>query len=240
MFRTFCFSNSLKTMSLIGAKPINVSKAGTTTQTKRIIPTIAAFTCMLYLNKAKATSNDDSNEHAENGDNVCVLSNINENRVVTIIGTVHTSRQSVQLVQTLIKSLKPDTVVIELDCKRIGYLVTTGRSAAAHISNNSGEAGVDASDGSTAALVSTQRKLIRSPTVDSKLRKVVHAVEPLGALLAQVFRSLRSVGFTSGSEFKTAVEEAFEVGANITLGDRDIDVTLRRLAAAVDSTDKDR
>ena len=45
------------------------------------------------------------------------------------------------------------------------------------------------------------------------------------------------MGFVSGQEFLVAFEEAKNVGANILLGDRDVQVTLRRLSEALSKSD---
>ena len=45
------------------------------------------------------------------------------------------------------------------------------------------------------------------------------------------------MGFVSGQEFLVAFEEAKNVGANILLGDRDVQVTLRRLSEALSKSE---
>jgi hypothetical protein len=160
------------------------------------------------------------------------LFNSNTGRSVVIIGTVHTSQDSVQMVKKTIQSVQPDTVVLELDSKRVGYSVSTS-------SRNVREASLLQSSGEIGFF--QQRKLIKQPVFDRTLIKARDsALNAMGKPLSQIFRSLRSAGFTSGSEFKAAVKEAFYLGATIALGDRDIDVTLKRLSEAVNATESDR
>ena len=61
-----------------------------------------------------------------------------------------------------------------------------------------------------------------------------------GKTLTQFYSSIEKLGFTAGGEFKAAVEEARAVGAKVLLGDRDVDVTLSRLAAALSTLDSER
>lgn len=51
---------------------------------------------------------------------------------------------------------------------------------------------------------------------------------------------MEKLGFTAGGEFKAAVEEARALNAQVLLGDRDVDVTLKRLASALGSVDPTR
>jgi pheromone shutdown protein TraB len=169
---------------------------------------------------------------SDNYQSVSRLYNKITGRIVVIVGTMHTSQDSVQLVKNTIRSVQPDTVVLELDSKRIGYSVSTR-------SHNIREASMFHS--SDKIELYQQRKLIKQPVIDRNLIKArTNTLSTMGKPLSQVFRSLRSVGFTSGSEFKAAIKEAFTLGATIALGDRDIDITLRRLSEAVSATESDR
>ena len=55
-------------------------------------------------------------------DAVTILKNINRNQEVVVIGTAHISEDSANLVREIIRKIKPDTVMIELDRKRIGKI----------------------------------------------------------------------------------------------------------------------
>lgn len=47
-------------------------------------------------------------------------------------------------------------------------------------------------------------------------------------------------GFVAGGEFEAAVEEARKLSIPVLLGDRDVDITLERLASALSSTGSER
>jgi pheromone shutdown protein TraB len=51
---------------------------------------------------------------------------------------------------------------------------------------------------------------------------------------------VEKLGFVAGGEFKAAVEEARRLGAPVLLGDRDVDVTLQRLVAALGTVNNDK
>ena len=59
----------------------------------------------------------------------------------------------------------------------------------------------------------------------------------LGKALSEFYKSIEKLGFTPGGEFAAAVEEGQKIGARILLGDRDVDITLQRLATAISLTD---
>eukprot|EP01034_Spumella_vulgaris_P025540 gene25540-32010_t len=126
-------------------------------------------------------------------------------------------------------------VALELDRKRIGYSLSTSfRNTKEVTSTLSSNIITDTS-------LVRQRKLIKQPVVDLTVTKSrTNALNSLGKPLSHVFCSLDSVGFTSGSEVKAAVKEAFQLGATIVLADRDIDVTMRRLSEAIKATESDR
>jgi hypothetical protein len=66
------------------------------------------------------------------------------------------------------------------------------------------------------------------------------AGQVLGKALSQFYSSIEKLGFTAGGEFQAAVEEAKNVQSKVLLGDRDVDITLQRLAQAFSSVSPDR
>jgi pheromone shutdown protein TraB len=52
-----------------------------------------------------------------------------------------------------------------------------------------------------------------------------------------MYKNLNQAGFNPGDEFVEAVREGRRIGADIVLGDRDVQVTLRRLVQALQVTD---
>lgn len=59
----------------------------------------------------------------------------------------------------------------------------------------------------------------------------------VGQVISGLYKTLDKMGFVSGQEFLVAMEEAKAVGANILLGDRNVQVTLRRLSEALSQSD---
>jgi len=59
-------------------------------------------------------------------------------------------------------------------------------------------------------------------------------------VLSRFYESIEKLGFTVGGEFSAAVQEARSLNVPVLLGDRDVDVTLQRLAEALSRTDSKR
>jgi pheromone shutdown protein TraB len=59
----------------------------------------------------------------------------------------------------------------------------------------------------------------------------------VGKAIQGMYKNLNQAGFNPGEEFVEAVREGRRIGADIVLGDRDVQVTLRRLVQALQSTD---
>ncbi len=55
----------------------------------------------------------------------------------------------------------------------------------------------------------------------------------VGQVISGLYKGLDKMGFVSGQEFIVAIEEGRRVGADLLLGDRDVQVTLRRLSDAL-------
>lgn len=60
------------------------------------------------------------------------------------------------------------------------------------------------------------------------------------ACIQGMYKNLDQVGFKPGEEFLFAVKEGQAIGADIILGDQDVEVTLRRLSEALAVTDLQR
>ena len=135
---------------------------------------------------------------------------------------------------------------VELDRKRVGGgggKVGGGGEGGREGGNKEGKFEVE---GSNVKVVESQpaltasgsmgeerRKVSRNPLAALKSLTVKVAGAGLGRLIGGMYRQLDSAGFSSGEEFRVAIEEGVRGGANIVLGDRDVDVTLNRLAQAV-------
>jgi pheromone shutdown protein TraB len=138
----------------------------------------------------------------------------------------------------------PDIVMIELDAKRVGK-VGNGQSLE--------ELGFLLPVSSSKPEASSNTQAITPLTPINPLRNIVsNLLQPfsniaqqlagavLGKALSQFYASVEKLGFTAGGEFQAAVEEANAIHAKILLGDRDVDVTLQRLAQALSNADSDK
>jgi len=118
-----------------------------------------------------------------------------------IIGTAHVSEKSVEEVKRAILETRPDVVAVELDMNRYHNLKmeTTGEK----------------------------------PDKEINIREIIKS-DQLTAFLASGFLSYMQkkigdeVGVKPGAEMMAAIEAAEEVGANVALIDRDIQITLKR------------
>jgi pheromone shutdown protein TraB len=170
----------------------------------------------------------------ECSDSVTVFSDP-DGREIVVIGTAHISEDSAELVGRTIRSIKPDVVMIELDPKRVGRVGDQSLE----------EAGFDLppSDGYVPQAQMEKKKVNNFVTAFAGAMAGL-AQQAAGALLgkalSQFYNSIEKLGFVAGGEFKAAVVEGKKVGARILLGDRDVDITLQHLAAALSETDQER
>ena len=58
----------------------------------------------------------------------------------------------------------------------------------------------------------------------------------IGLVISSLYQKLDKMGFSSGQEFITAIREADASGATVVLGDRPVDVTLKRLQESIETT----
>ena len=138
---------------------------------------------------------------------------------MTLIGTAHISAESAVLVRNVIQTLKPDTVMIELDPSRAGKLMQRSKGVVA--SDTSGGSG-----NPTYGVGQLAGRLLRGDLAGA-------TENGIGVGLSSLYKQMDSMGFQSGGEFLAAVEEADAIGATLLLGDRDARVTIRRLRDAV-------
>jgi len=116
---------------------------------------------------------------------------------IVLIGTAHVSEKSVEEVRSVIRSLKPDVVAVEL-CK--------GR--------------FDSLEGNTQEEQVPIKDLLSGGKI---YYYIIHW------LLAHLQKKIgEDMGVRPGAEMLSAMEEASDIGANIALIDRDIQVTLQR------------
>ena len=118
-----------------------------------------------------------------------------------IIGTAHVSEKSIEEVREAILETKPDVVAVELDMNRYHNLKMEAAG--------------------------------KKPDKEINIREIIKS-DQLTAFLASGFLSYMQkkigdeVGVKPGAEMLAAIKAAGEVGANIALIDRDIQITLKR------------
>eukprot|EP00591_Stephanopyxis_turris_P006447 CAMPEP_0195530506 /NCGR_PEP_ID=MMETSP0794_2-20130614/33421_1 /TAXON_ID=515487 /ORGANISM="Stephanopyxis turris, Strain CCMP 815" /LENGTH=436 /DNA_ID=CAMNT_0040662039 /DNA_START=32 /DNA_END=1342 /DNA_ORIENTATION=+ len=169
------------------------------------------------------------------------------NRVVHILGTAHISADSAQLAGRLVREIRPDSVYVELDQKRVGRALPPSHSSG---ENKLAPASASSGDNDTAAQEKPKEEelltpLARSgPVASAKINpfdikgKILRATSAkVGNMIRGLYKKLENEGFATGEEFVQAVREGLKVDATIVLGDRDVDVTLQRLTAALAKTD---
>ena len=59
----------------------------------------------------------------------------------------------------------------------------------------------------------------------------------VGQVISSLYKGLDKMGFVSGQEFLVAIEEGRRVGADLLLGDQNVQVTLRRLSDALSKSE---
>ena len=122
-----------------------------------------------------------------------------ENKKIMLVGTAHVSQNSVEEVATVIRENNPDSVAIELCEARLRRM--DGR--------DSGWENLD---------------------IESVLKKGQGMLMVVNFFLSSYQKKIgKSLGVKPGAEMAKAVEVAREEGTTITLADRDVTVTLRRV-----------
>uniref|UniRef100_A0A7S2P6Y4 TraB family protein n=1 Tax=Skeletonema marinoi TaxID=267567 RepID=A0A7S2P6Y4_9STRA len=177
---------------------------------------------------------------------------VKNDRTIHILGTAHISSASAELAGKMVREIKPNVVFVELDAKRvsragIGNSTSTSKTNTVASSN---EGAADSTPSVTAAAVETETTLapkssvISTPSNDAPPRKI-QISNPLvnvgskyvGNAVKGMYTKLESEGFKAGDEFINSVREGLAIGSTIVLGDRDVEVTLKRLTQALTKTD---
>jgi pheromone shutdown protein TraB len=92
----------------------------------------------------------------------------------------------------------------------------------------------------TTALASSEAGLVTSISTPQRATSgfgLDIGAAAVGNAIRGMYKSLNQAGFNPGDEFVEAVREGRRIGADIVLGDRDVQVTLRRLVQALQVTD---
>jgi pheromone shutdown protein TraB len=146
---------------------------------------------------------------------------------IHIIGTAHVSSASATLAGEVVKEIQPTAVFLELDPQRINRAFRNGRinrpiNILYFVESKGGQV--------------TLKSATLLPQDFEKNKKGL-----FGKLMAfaaknpiqEMYEGLEAQGITPGEEFITAVEAGIQSNSIIVLGDRPMDITLRRLAKAL-------
>ncbi|KAH8967891.1 hypothetical protein BDL97_03G100400 [Sphagnum fallax] len=153
-----------------------------------------------------------------------------EPEVVFVVGTAHMSRVSALQVTRVVNAVQPENVVVELCRSRAGIMYDVVVPAAAPITESN-----------VANLMQGQQQQQQNPNLMSmsgdNFGSAVSRSLELGGRSALALRLLlgamskrisSSAGVATGEEFRAARKAAEEIGAQIVLGDRPIEITLQR------------
>jgi pheromone shutdown protein TraB len=142
---------------------------------------------------------------------------------------------------------KPDTVMVELDSKRVAKVKGTNLEdfgfVLPQVYSSSYPSSAQKADPQVTIPASREQPLAKTvggatsffSTLSNKAGSLV-----LGKALSGFYNKVESMGFTAGGEFKAAVEEARSLGSKVLLGDRDVDETLSHLFEAFRTTSPDQ
>jgi len=186
-------------------------------------------------------------------------------RTVHILGTAHISSSSAELAGRMVRDLRPDVVFVELDAKRVARAIpggikgdgvdggrgartqvvgdADGATSSGLITDNAPYEGKEPTASVTvgSAVASTpdgaSNNPKRSNPFDVQSRLVNVGSKYVGNAVKGMYGKLESEGFKAGDEFAMSVREGIAIGSTIVLGDRDVEVTLRRLTQALTKTD---
>ncbi|KAG5186790.1 hypothetical protein JKP88DRAFT_179324 [Tribonema minus] len=168
-------------------------------------------------------------------------------RNVYIVGTAHISEKSASLVKGVIRYVRPEVVMIELDRSRLPMLTKEGPPGPAGSPTSTSMASPPEpqqqqqppqKQDAPGILNRIMSKILPNGFGSQGGPSFVTALTAAGAgrVISGLYKYLNGIGFESGGEFVAAVETAREVGARVLLGDRPVNVTLNHLADAIRAT----
>lgn len=147
---------------------------------------------------------------------------VSPTRKIYLCGTAHISEESALLVRDLVRTVRPSSVMIELDRARFDSMM------AAPVDGKKKRSDSDLLRGLWTDL--------RSPgTLGERIGRAQS--NAIGRSLSQLYESMEGLGFQAGDEFKVAAVEALNSGAQLVLGDQDVRTTLDALRDSLSRTD---
>jgi pheromone shutdown protein TraB len=181
----------------------------------------------------------------------------NRNRLVYILGTAHISKVSADLAGQLVRDVHPNAVFVELDLKRVDGVAQYVKqqqdlkdsieqvTLPPGTSNTSLEANNPPKQSTVIVPVptppvATEKTAPSQPRGlfgDLRQKALNVGAQVVGSAVRGMYQNLGDQGFSPGEEFAAAIMEAQKQGADVILGDQDVQITLRRLTQALASTD---
>ena len=186
---------------------------------------------------------------------VSIFKHPTKKRTVYLLGTAHISSKSADASAQLVRDMKPNAVFVELDAKRVGRAIpkpkaenwpmppnTDDQQSTSDV-NNAASPSISVTVSNTNVIAQPQTDQSSSvksnkPNIfDFREMALRKGSEVIGNSIKGLYSKLESEGFQAGEEFVVAVREGLKINAKIILGDRDVEVTLRRLTEALAKTD---
>ncbi|KAK9806536.1 hypothetical protein WJX73_008475 [Symbiochloris irregularis] len=134
-----------------------------------------------------------------------LLRNLETGAEIFLVGTAHVSANSAEEVKEVIRRVKPQTVMIELDPQRAKQLMSGDQQSGFSFAQTMIQKLTGGGRGSWAQMFA-------------------------GAGMTAMYRMLRVAGLDPGAEFKAAILEAENIGARIVYGDQDQNTTMARIS----------
>ena len=234
-------------------------------QSKGHVRRLSTTGVVAFLLSARSIASASTETITKCSDSITILRSAITGKEIFLIGTAHISEESAELVRNVIKKVKPDVVMIELDPKRLGKL-PQGQTlsqlgfdvpASAAISTSTASQELPEKSSALGYLVKQFGVLVQGIGAIKNMLYLYWirngtyinfffhlficygytAGAAVGQALKAFYKNVEKLGFTAGGEFRAAIDEGLSAGSRILLGDRDIDVTLDRLARALSATD---
>lgn len=168
---------------------------------------IASLGAVAILGRPQKSRGADFNL-PECSDSITVLKS--SDRQVLLIGTAHISEDSAALVRNMIRTTKPNVVMVELDAKRLGRVSKESLGAAGFdlplISSGAFEA-------ESIQEVQTRKNVFSAlmSGITNQIGSLAEAASGaiLGTVLSQFYKSVEKLGFNPGGELKAAITEGY-------------------------------
>ncbi|CAI5511258.1 unnamed protein product [Closterium sp. Naga37s-1] len=166
-------------------------------------------------------------------------------REIFILGTTHVSETAAEDAMRVVRSVQPQNVVVELCKSRAPIMYDPVPDPSQPSAPNSDVMGAAASGAAAAPAPARDLFLMGGASLTQTLMRSIQLGGQSSLLLRLLLsfvsrRSAQAVGVQPGHEFRAAREAADAIGAQLVLGDRPIEITLRRAWKALSLLDRAR